>query len=656
MRLVCLPLLFHRARRVFSHRRLAISPLVILRILFLLTCAPLVAANTGAAQTTEACPRAAEGSTVQSPPELRSQNGVLEVALHFKYQVTFAGQGPPRYCYVTDDGIESPTLRLRPGDQLIIDFHNDLPNTDVAGGPHTTQPDNDCQAMAMTASVTNLHFHGLTVPPKCHQDEVIRTAIPPGTDFDYRLTIPADEPPGLYWYHPHPHGFSERQVQGGASGALIVEGIERAVPAVDGLPQRVLVLRDQSLTNLRFRDASTPAWDVSLNYVPVLYPVYRPAVISAKPSRKELWRVLNAGADTILNLRLVVKGEPQPLQLIAVDGVPLGRAPAKSQIVTEIALPPGARAEFVITTPAAGEPAELVTTQWDTGIEGDSDPARPIARVVSSADATEPVIPEKRQLLAWKPDRHEGNAGLRIQRRLYFSQFSPNPAEGDTSVFYYVTVTGDRPEQYRMGQAPNIVVHQGDQEDWTVENRAQEDHVFHMHQLHFQVLEVNGKPVNDPASRDTFNLPHWDGSGPYPSAKFRMDFSDPNILGTSLYHCHILKHEDMGMMGVIQVLPPGKPTTTEIVRPAVALEVATEIKIEVSVRAGGPPDSAPTGTVQFFVDGIASGRPVPLERGRAVLTTSFSSDGVHEIAAAYSGDARYDESMARPLKIKLAGP
>ncbi len=116
---------------------------------------------------------------MQSPPELRSHNGVLEVSLHFKYQVTFAGQGPPRYCYVTDDGLESPTLRLHPGDRLIIHFHNDL----APAGPGLPADQgtvmNDCAAMAMTASMTNLHFHGLTVPPTCHQDDVIRTAILP---------------------------------------------------------------------------------------------------------------------------------------------------------------------------------------------------------------------------------------------------------------------------------------------------------------------------------------------------------------------------------------------------------------------------------------------------------------------------------------------
>jgi FtsP/CotA-like multicopper oxidase with cupredoxin domain len=596
---------------------------------------------------------------VQSPPELRSQNGVLEVTFHFKYQVTFAGQGPPRYCYVTDGGMESPTLRLHQGDQLIIHFHNDVPAGALASAGRGTDSgagNADCEAMTMSASTTNLHFHGLMVPPTCHQDEVIRTSIPAGMTFDYKVTIPADEPPGLYWYHPHPHGFSERQVQGGASGALIVEGIERAVPDIARLPQRVMVLRDQSISDLRFRNDLTPAWDISIDYVPILYPEYRAAVIAAKPSTQELWRVLNAGADTILNLQLMVKGAPQSMRVVAIDGVPLGRDAAKSQTVNNIELPPGARAEFVITTPAAGEQAELVTTKWNTGVEGDSDPARPIASIVSSAEAREPAAPTTEKPAVWKARSKGVDRERHVERRIYFSQLSPNPLEGDTSVFYYVTVAGNRPEEYRMGQAPNIVVHQGDVENWIVENRAQEDHVFHIHQVHFQVLEIDGKPVDDRASRDTFNLRHWDGTGPYPSVKLRMDFRDPNAVGTFLYHCHILKHEDMGMMGVIQVLPPGIPVAIELSASTSAVDVATEMTLTAAVRKHASSGADVTGAMQFLIDGIPAGRPVPIVDGKATLTTSFSSSGLYQILAAYPGDARYDESMSKPLKIKVAEP
>ena len=496
------------------------------------------------------------------PPELRSHNGVLEVTLHFRSQVTFAGQGPPRYCYVTDNGEESPTLRVRPGDLLIIHFHNDLPKEGVGGvaaadTSHKMSAEaGDCAPGPMNAAVTNLHFHGMNVPPTCHQDDVIDTRIQPGEEFEYRVGIPLDETPGLYWYHPHPHGYSEKQVQGGASGALIVEGIEKARPDILNLHQRVLVLRDQSLTNPRDPINVMPAWDISINYTPVLYPAYKPAVIESEGAAREFWRIVNAGANTIFDLQLITGGVAQPLQIVGLDGVPVnvGAEPP----ATHILLPPGARAEVVAPMPKAGEQAQVVTRKWDTGPLGDNDPARPIAYVVNRGEVERADSVRKAERPPPANSHPQQENKLLVERHLYFSQMTPNPNEPDTSIFYFITVAGQQPAEYRMDQPPNIVVHQGDVEDWTVENRAGEDHVFHIHQIHFLVLEVDGKPVPNGELLDTINLPNWDGSGPYPSVKLRMDFSDPQIVGTFLYHCHILKHEDMGMMGSIQVLTGGR--------------------------------------------------------------------------------------------------
>src|SRR5262249_34576992 len=126
-----------------------------------------------------------------------------------------------------------------------------------AASPHTSMPMNSantpaapCATGGMKATPTNLHFHGLAGPATCHQDDVMRTLIDSGSDpFEYKFQIPADEPPGLYWYHPHIHGFTKGQVLGGASAALVVEGIERAIPDLAGLPERIFVIRDQNLAN-----------------------------------------------------------------------------------------------------------------------------------------------------------------------------------------------------------------------------------------------------------------------------------------------------------------------------------------------------------------------------------------------------------------------
>jgi len=105
----------------------------------------------------------------------------------------------------------------------------------------------------------------------------------------------------------------------------------------------------------------------------------------------------------------------------------------------------------------------------------------------------------------------------------------------------------------------NIVVNQGDVEDWIIENRSQELHDFHIHQVHFVMLEWFGIPINEPFLRDTVPVPFWDGiTKQYPAVKLRMDFRDANAVGLFPFHCHLLEHEDGGMMGLIRVDPAKK--------------------------------------------------------------------------------------------------
>jgi FtsP/CotA-like multicopper oxidase with cupredoxin domain len=443
----------------------------------------------------------------------------------------------------------------------------------------------------MSATSTNLHFHGLTIPPTCHQDEVLLTSIQPeDPPFQYRFRIPADEPPGLYWYHPHIHGFSKQQVSGGASGALIVEGIERADSAVAGLADRVLVIRDQDLLNPnappaksepitpkfmvdRDGDATNtgtgfgkPAKDLSVNFVPVPYPNYQPAMIEMRPEERQLWRVLNASAITYLNLEVLLKRVPQPLGLIALDGVPLNQGNGPADFVdwqTHLGVSPGSRVEFIVTGPPLGDSELLVTRNVDTGPGGENDPNRALAIISSSQNAREPRVrlatapqplpPSKEPWLGTVPP-------VRL-RKLYFSEKLDDPNNPVSASEFYLTVDGQTPRPFDpSSRVPNIVVKQGTVEDWIIENRSNELHAFHIHQLHFMLLDYVGRPVNEPFLRDTVNVPYYDGKAlSYPSVRLRMDFRDPNIVGTFVYHCHLLEHEDKGMMGVIQVLPANSP-------------------------------------------------------------------------------------------------
>jgi hypothetical protein len=210
----------------------------------------------GTTAADQVCARFTTGSTVSDPPVLQSQNGVLEVTM--KFLTVTDSQGLLHYCYVTNTGLASPTLIVNPGDNLIIHFQNDLPavaasstSANMAGmkmtlsNDATTSTSPACNG-TMGTNVTNIHYHGTHIAPVCGQDEVVHTLVKPGQSFDYNVTIPTTEPPGLYWYHPHPHGISEGQVQGGATGALIVQGIQNVYPSLAGMPTRMLVIRDQT--------------------------------------------------------------------------------------------------------------------------------------------------------------------------------------------------------------------------------------------------------------------------------------------------------------------------------------------------------------------------------------------------------------------------
>jgi FtsP/CotA-like multicopper oxidase with cupredoxin domain len=556
----------------------------------------------------DVCVRPEPGSTVAEPAELRSHDGVLETDLRILDERL--ANGTSRYCYLTPDGKPSPTLRLKPGDQLVIHFKNDLVDLDakaldtttpaidrpLAGAPICTakKAADPCESGAMTPVSTNLHFHGLTVPPVCHQDDVLKTSIQPDDAvFDYRLRIPEDAAPGLYWYHPHLHGFSKTQVMGGASGALIIEGIERADPALAGLPERVIVIRDQDLINPDAAPSRAepvlsksqldsdgdavnsgtgfgkPSKDLSVNFVPVPYPNYPPAKLSMKPGEKQLWRVLNASAITYLNLAVLVRRAPQKLGVVALDGVPLqfdGSPSPPVQWVEHIGVPPGSRAEFIVEGPPAGSGALLVTRAVDTGPAGENDPNRALVAITASTDATEPqaslpaqAAPLPKPLRPWVGDV----APVRV-RKLFFSEQQENPNDPNSPTKFFLTNDGDTPKPFDpQSDAADIVVRQGDVEDWIIENRSMELHDFHIHQLHFQLREWSGIAVNEPFLRDTVNVPYFNGRMlTYPSVRLRMDFRDPNIVGTFVYHCHVLEHEDGGMMGKIKVVPGKTATST----------------------------------------------------------------------------------------------
>jgi FtsP/CotA-like multicopper oxidase with cupredoxin domain len=549
------------------------------------------AAPTPVAPVPNPCPRLAAGGVVHNPPALYSTNGVLSV--RFSYQQTTDSVGRLLHCFMSDTGIEQPTLHVNPGDTLNITVTNNTPPQPYGEtfnapncGNNTVQFTPPASGITSTGASTNLHFHGTNVTPACGGDNVTRTLINPGDSntFQYSFTIPANEPPGLYWYHPHVHGLAERDLLGGATGALVVDGIQNVQPAVAGLSQRYLVIRDQpQIQGLAEGPGNcgvnVPFQDLSVNYVPIdsnatfnskgklSNIVFTPAALTMGPGEKQFWRVVNSSADTILDLQVLYDGAPQTLQIVSIDAVPVnsqeGTQPGQLIPVTRFRLPVASRVEFLVQAPAASvKVARLVTNNINNGPQGDCDPTRPIFNIQLSTDSAEAV--DNRvgpfSALSTSQQRFAGVSASAVSttRVFQFSEIQP-------SQFFITQVSaGQQPMVFDANNPPAVVTTQGAVEQWNVQNIAQENHEFHMHQIHFKVLsqdnfEANGAqqaPAINGQFLDMIEIPFWTGKKnvPIPQVELLMSFAGMDI-GDFVYHCHILSHEDLGMMAIIQVNP-----------------------------------------------------------------------------------------------------
>jgi FtsP/CotA-like multicopper oxidase with cupredoxin domain len=178
-----------------------------------------VAPIPASAHGNDPCPRPGPGIPIAPPPDLFSSNGVLNAS--FDYYTTVDGAGRTLFCFVTPEGLQSPTLHVRPGDRLILSVTNRNP-APPPGSPTevVANPWDRCGDVTMTITSLNVHFHGTNTSPACHADQVVHTIINSGETFQYRVQFPTNEPPGLYWYHPMSTGFPRRRCRVARRGQL----------------------------------------------------------------------------------------------------------------------------------------------------------------------------------------------------------------------------------------------------------------------------------------------------------------------------------------------------------------------------------------------------------------------------------------------------
>jgi suppressor of ftsI len=461
-------------------------------------------------------------NSLANPPELRAKNHTLSLTLHAAIMTdgknSFFFNGQP----------DAPTLRLSPGDQLKINYINDLP----------AKPTESC-AIPPCMDMTNLHFHGLTVSPDAPQDDVLSMMAMPGQSLRYTVQIPKNHAPGLYWYHTHPHGESHRQVLDGMSGALVIEGIEAYVPALAGLGERVLVVRGRSIekdpqsAELRERvDLSQercggehePAEEVM-----TVNGSLRPEIDIA-PGERQFWRIANASADRYVDLEL----EGQTFEVVAMDGAPIGEHDPnhRTRIARHVLLPPAGRLEAIVSGADAGTRSRLITHCVDTGPDGDPNPAMVLADIVPR---TGKGAVAKLSQASVKADSKTVDLSAEEKTPPRFTVIFTEDKNG----FY---ING---EKYTPDSAPMVRAKVGSYQHWKIVNASGELHPMHIHQVHFLAYAENDHPIADPLWLDTVNVPYGG------SVDVIMDFTDPVIRGMSVFHCHLLNHEDKGMMAKI---------------------------------------------------------------------------------------------------------
>jgi FtsP/CotA-like multicopper oxidase with cupredoxin domain len=455
---------------------------------------------------------AAAQQALVEPATLTSAEGLLTVRLEAtEGPVRIAGRQATALSY--NGGLPGPTLRLRPGDRLRVQLVNRL------------------------AQATNLHVHGLHVSPERNGDNPFVT-VEPGSTFDYDYQLPHDHPSGMFWYHPHHHGMVADQIFGGLYGAIIVDEPQGESGSIPITRERVLVISDISLNAAgSIRPPSAMARMRGREGDLVLVNGQVGATLEAHPGERERWRIVNACTARYLRLRL----DGQRLRLLGFDSGHL----AEPRDVEEILLSPGNRADVLVATVqgtsslqalpySRGEVMGMGGGMGDDSRSGSNAEPTTLATLHVTGDDAAPLPP----VTARTHQLDLRGEQISARRQLTLAMGMGMGMGGRGMNF---TIDGKEFDADRVDQT----VWSGTIEEWTITNTSPMDHPIHLHVWPMQVIEERGKLIEQPTWQDVVNV------AANSNVTVRILFDD--FTGRSVYHCHILDHEDLGMMGVIEV-------------------------------------------------------------------------------------------------------
>ncbi len=515
-----------------------------------------------------------------NPEELFSKNGELKVVLEAGYAKNRIGEDPV-YLRCFNGKLVGPTLRVKPGDKIRLTLRNTM-----AG--ERWQP--NMMNTLNSFNTLNLHYHGLHVSPNGISDNVLIQVGPHETQ-EYVVDIPKDHTPGTYWYHPHRHGSTAGDVASSMSGTLIIEGGLDDIPEIKAAKDRVMVLNQIPYIykntlpdpNSTTTPPATKTFNLTAGVVEAKYAAYifgpgqwatlgryttingiQLPVIRMRPGQVERWRFVDSGQRETILLAFQpttsktgeVSPPPMNFQEIAVDGLALGKMIEKP----EIELWPGYRSDVLVKAPMVKGEYILVDKEVSASnsISGTKKPLNYVARVIIDGEPEDMKLPTSEQM-----------KGLRLPSIKDAEITGKQEAKyGILAVGNGVVFTIDG-KSFDMETARQLQLN--DVDEWTISTNNTVangfvTHPFHIHVNPFEVtsimaplLDASGKPVkengkfklveelkNGPEWRDTVKIP---GNG---YVKMRTRYTD--FIGTFVQHCHILDHEDQGMMQLIDIV------------------------------------------------------------------------------------------------------
>jgi FtsP/CotA-like multicopper oxidase with cupredoxin domain len=511
----------------------------------------------------------------RNPPEVRAREGQLRTTLDVRYSdpAVTSIAGCPVTLRTYNGQLVGPTLRAKPGDVLNVLLANNLP-VETPDRVQAQFVQQDTSAFIGTRphpyNTTNLHTHGLHVSPVGNSDNVL-LAIPAQTRFPYEIRLPADHTRGTYWYHAHAHGSTAIQVGSGMAGALIVEDDPAAIPRAlreANAREKVFVLQTLLYDTLGRADhiaAFFPdndrtkalceqgnpecTWQHSHRRVTVNGQIV--PVIRMRRGEVQRWRFVDAGFREEFRIQL----EGHPLHEIATDGIYTGRIDTWSPDQF-LDLQPGYRSDVLVQasmTPGTYRLRDLPSAAAE-GLRGVAEDENLVALVIVEPGAPlRMALPTAAEMAALDPwpglvlrDSADG-----VQEAVFKLGSAVHPLR-DARNSFQINYAAFNPTRIRYLQL-------GATEQWTlttVGDPAGIDpdslaipplpHVFHIHVNPFQIQ----RPGPD-------GTPQWvwkDSQVINPGETVTLYTRYLDYIGQFVIHCHILDHEDLGMMEVIEIV------------------------------------------------------------------------------------------------------